>query len=81
MTQIAKAGTFENVSDNQIEEAFKNSERKPRIYKITADSFAAQIKEMDHKDLIAILNQIKNELDKRTAEAEALVAELKGGKA
>ena len=51
---------------------------KARVYKVTPDSFASQIKDMDHKDLFAIKNQILNELDKRKADAEALVKELEG---
>lgn len=71
------------MTQNIKEKEIQLTTEKPkvaRVYKITSDSFAAQIKDMDHKDLIAILNQIKNELDKRTADAEELVKVLKGGK-
>lgn len=56
-----------------------SKEAKPRVYKITPDSFSAQVKDMDHKDLFIIREAIDIELAKRKADAEALVKEL-GGK-
>lgn len=67
------AEKIKNENGVQVKEA------KPRVYKITPDSFASQVKDMDHKDLFLIQKTIDTELAKRKADAEALVKEL-GGK-
>lgn len=66
-----------NGSEAEVAAAMKA--RALRVYKITPDSFSAQVKDMDHKDLFIIREAIDTELAKRKADAEALVKEL-GGK-
>lgn len=66
-----------NGSEAEVAAAMKS--RAPRVYRITPDSFSAQVKDMDHKDLFIIREAIDTELAKRKADAEALVKEL-GGK-
>jgi hypothetical protein len=68
-----------NTNINGASEDFELKKRKQPVHRITPDSFASQVKDMDHKDLFAIQKSITAELDRRRAEADKLVEELRGG--
>lgn len=75
----------QNIKEKEVQlTAASNGEAKtraPRNYKITVESFEQQIKQLEPKELFALQHTLQVELDKRRAEADALVEELKGGKA
>lgn len=81
MTTINKNSDIKNESEAEVLSAMNTKTRAPRIYKLTVESFEQQIKTLEPKELFALQHALQVELDKRRTEAEALVAELKGGKA
>ncbi len=79
MEQLTKQNAAVN---NKTAEELNSKIKEPakRVYRITPESFSAQIKELSNQDLFKMQVEINDELARRREAAEKLVEELKGGK-